>query len=85
MTVIGTETIGGQYSGVSEFKGESKIEFLLVHIDTFEGKAIFLVQKSIWDKHYDHIELGQNVVVQFSIVENKNDELYVLERIVGLK
>jgi hypothetical protein len=86
MAGIGTGTIGGQYAGVSEFKGETDVELLLVHLDTFEGKAILLTKKSVWDENYDHLELGQNVVVQFSVIEgNDGDEIYVLERIVGLK
>ena len=85
MTIIGTGTMGGQYAGTSDFKGKSEIPFLLVHIDTLEGKAIFLIRASTWDTHFSDIDLGQNVVVQYSIVGNNEDTVYILERIVGLK
>ena len=85
MTIIGTGTIGGQYAGTSDFKGESEIPFLLVHIDTLEGKAIFLIQKTTWDNHFNNVDLGQSVVVQYSVVGNDTDNVYVLERIVGLE
>jgi len=84
MTVIGSGTIGGQYAGVSDFKGESEVAMLIVSIETLEGLATFLIQKTVWNKHFDTLEKGQNVVVQYSVLEHKKDTIYVLERIVGL-
>ncbi len=84
MTVVGTGTIGGKFAGIKFYGDNKKVKFVLVNIITENGNAIFLIQKNIWAKHYRHIKLGDSVIVQYSIIESKNENVYVLERIIGL-
>jgi hypothetical protein len=90
MPVIGYGNLFGKFAGISAFKGEvldrRKKDYLLVHIETEEGKATLLSEKAIFDKCLDGVLLGDAIIATYSEISLDNgDMLYVLEKVVALK